>query len=185
VDRRRFLASSLAFALSACATTVNPRRTLGAVGVAGGPARRPSGGSPRQLAQWPVEAGLVTCEFGPRWGTLHSGIDITADAGVPVYAVASGQVVHAGALGTYGNLVVLRHDARRTTLYAHNDALRVRAGESVRAGQVIALLGSSGLASGPHVHFEVREGDQPVDPRRRLPAGVFWPRALTDAGGRR
>jgi murein DD-endopeptidase MepM/ murein hydrolase activator NlpD len=185
VDRRSFLASSLAFALGCCASTVNPRRALGApdeselqalfrdVGVAGRSARRPSGASARQLDRWPLRAGHVTCEFGPRWGTLHSGIDITADTGVPVYAVAPGQVLLAGAVGTYGNLVVLRHDARRTTLYAHNDALRVRGGESVRAGQVVALLGSTGLASGPHVHFEVREGDEPVDPRRRLPAGIF------------
>jgi murein DD-endopeptidase MepM/ murein hydrolase activator NlpD len=207
MDRRLFLASSLAYALSGCAAAVAPRRrTFGApvdpardprsphrlvgqfdsgplderelqalfrdIGVTGRSARRPSGTSARRLDRWPLRTGLVTSEFGPRWGTLHQGIDIAGDAGVPVYAAAPGQVVHAGVLGTYGDLVVLRHDPRSTTLYAHNRALRVRVGESVRAGQVIALLGSTGRSSGPHVHFEVREGEQPVDPRHRLPAAI-------------
>lgn len=73
----------------------------------------------------------------------------------------------------YGNVVILRHDSRMTTLYAHNQKLTVRLGEHVKQGQVIALLGSTGRSTGPHVHFEVRRISAALNPRRLLPKSRF------------
>lgn len=126
------------------------------------------------LWRWPLRAGIVSSEFKRRWGRRHEGIDIAADRGVPVLASASGQVLYAGsALKGYGNIVILRHDQRTTTLYAHNDRLLVRSGERVSAGQMIATLGSSGRSTGPHVHFEIRKGGRPVNPRELLVRSRF------------
>ena len=123
---------------------------------------------------WPVEAGIVSSEFGPRWGKMHSGIDIAADAGEPVYATAPGVVIYAddGMTG-YGNLVIVRHDTNVTTLYAHNIRLEAREGTSVKAGALIAKVGSTGHSTGPHLHFEMRDGDRAVNPRERLPANRY------------
>jgi murein DD-endopeptidase MepM/ murein hydrolase activator NlpD len=119
---------------------------------------------------WPLEAGIVSSEFGARWGKMHKGMDIAADVGEPVYAIAPGEVIYAGdGLRGYGNVVILRHDRRRTSLYAHNSALKVKKGDTVAQGTVIALLGSTGHSTGPHVHFEIRDGDVPVNPRSVLP----------------
>jgi murein DD-endopeptidase MepM/ murein hydrolase activator NlpD len=101
-------------------------------------------------------------------------MDIAADMRVPIYAAAPGEVVYAGnQVSGYGNLVVLRHDASMTTFYGHNDSLKVKTGDKVSANQVIALLGSTGRSTGPHVHFELREKDKPLNPRERLPKSEF------------
>lgn len=124
--------------------------------------------------RWPLAAGVVSSEFGDRWGKKHEGIDIAADAGEPVLASAAGRVEYAGdGLRGYGNVVILRHDERTTTLYGHNSALKVKEGELVKSGQTIALLGSTGHSTGPHVHFEIRKGQAPVNPRPRLPKSRF------------
>lgn len=124
--------------------------------------------------RWPLTAGVVSSEFGHRWGKSHEGIDIAADKGEPVMAAADGQVEYAGdGLRGYGNVVILRHDKRTTTLYAHNSRLRVKLGDVVKSGQTIALLGSTGHSTGPHVHFEIRHGRVPENPRRELPKGGF------------
>lgn len=121
------------------------------------------------LWRWPLKAGLVSSEYGRRWGRRHKGIDIAADEGVPVAAAAPGRVLFAGeSSGGYGNVVIVRHDQTTTSLYAHNQALLVKEGEQVAAGQNIALLGSTGRSTGPHVHFEIRVRDKAVDPRKRL-----------------
>jgi murein DD-endopeptidase MepM/ murein hydrolase activator NlpD len=123
---------------------------------------------------WPVEVGIVSSEFGERWGKLHAGIDIAADEGDPVYASAQGVVIYAGnGLSGYGNVVILRHDTNVTTLYGHNQHLNVREGDSVKQGAVIAKLGSTGHSTGPHVHFEIRDGEKPVNPRARLPGNKY------------
>ena len=135
--------------------------------------------------QWPLEAGVVSSEYGERWGKMHKGIDIAADVGEPVYAIAPGEVIYAGnGLRGYGNVIILRHDRQRTSLYAHNSALNVKLGDRVTRGAVIAQLGSTGHSTGPHVHFEIRDGDTPVNPRSVLPASkladvVGDPAALT------
>jgi murein DD-endopeptidase MepM/ murein hydrolase activator NlpD len=121
--------------------------------------------------QWPLEAGIVSSEYGARWGKMHKGIDIAADVGEPVYAIADGDVIYADdRMRGYGNVVIVRHDRRRTSLYAHNSELKVKVGDHVTRGSLVALLGSTGHSTGPHVHFEIRDGDQPVDPRSVLPA---------------
>jgi murein DD-endopeptidase MepM/ murein hydrolase activator NlpD len=83
-------------------------------------------------------------------------------------------VIYAGdGLSGYGNAVILRHDQKTTTLYAHNRELRASLGDRVEAGQVIATLGSTGHSTGPHLHFEVRIRNKAVDPRRKLVRGRF------------
>jgi murein DD-endopeptidase MepM/ murein hydrolase activator NlpD len=123
---------------------------------------------------WPLSAGIVSSEFGHRWHKAHEGLDIAADEGEPVFASASGKVLYADSrMRGYGNVVIIRHDSTVTTLYAHNQALKVRLGETVQQGQVIALLGSTGHSTGPHVHFEMRRAQVALDPRRILPKSNF------------
>jgi murein DD-endopeptidase MepM/ murein hydrolase activator NlpD len=105
---------------------------------------------------WPLSEGVVSSRYGIRHGRMHKGIDIAAPVGTRVLAAESGDVIFAGKIHGYGRTVILRHDAHRVTLYAHNRSLRVYPGQRVRRGQVIATVGSSGHASGPNLHFEVR-----------------------------
>lgn len=125
--------------------------------------------------RWPLEAGIVSSEFGQlRMGTPHHGIDLAAELRVPVYAAAPGQVIYAGdKLSGYGNVVIVRHDQKTTTLYGHNSELKVRTGQEVKAEQVVALLGSTGRSTGPHVHFEIRQNEEPANPRGYLPKSRF------------
>jgi len=109
--------------------------------------------------------GRITSAFGPRWGRLHTGLDIAAGMGAPIMAAAAGTVISSGNEGGYGYAVRIQHPDGTTTLYAHNSRLLVRAGQKVEAGQQIAKEGSSGNSTGPHVHFEVRIGGKPIDPR--------------------
>ncbi|MBE8955641.1 MAG: peptidoglycan DD-metalloendopeptidase family protein [Quinella sp. 2Q5] len=115
-------------------------------------------------------AGEITSEFGwrthPIFGSarFHSGIDIGADYGVPIHAAASGVVIEAGWIGGYGNTVMIEHGSGIVTLYGHNESLAVSVGQSVNQGDVIAYCGSTGNSTGPHCHFEVRLGGEPVSP---------------------
>jgi murein DD-endopeptidase MepM/ murein hydrolase activator NlpD len=120
--------------------------------------------------RWPLDAYIVSSEFGERWGKLHKGMDMAADVGEPVYAIADGDVIYAGdGLRGYGNVIILRHDRKTSSLYAHNNELKVKQGDHVTQGTLIALLGSTGHSTGPHVHFEIRDGDTAVNPRAVLP----------------
>ncbi len=118
--------------------------------------------------------GPVTSGFGwrihPVYGTrrLHAGIDFGVATGTPVQAADTGTVIFAGWYGGYGNTVIINHGGGITTLYAHNSRLSVGQGQQVQRGQVVAGSGSTGLSTGPHVHFEVRVNGQPVDPARYL-----------------
>jgi murein DD-endopeptidase MepM/ murein hydrolase activator NlpD len=124
--------------------------------------------------RWPLDAGIVSSEFGARWGKTHKGLDIAADVGEPVYAIADGEVIYAGdGLRGYGNVVILRHDRKTSSLYAHNSELKVKQGDWVTQGTQIALLGSTGHSTGPHVHFEIRDNDTAVNPRELLPKTKF------------
>ncbi|MCA9670906.1 MAG: M23 family metallopeptidase, partial [Myxococcales bacterium] len=129
-----------------------------------------SGGSGGML--WPVAGGTLSSRFGPRGGRPHEGIDIAAPAGSAVRAAAAGVVIYAGAgIRGYGNLVIVRH-RRLVTVYAHNRKNLVRRGTRVARGDVVAEVGSSGRATGNHLHFEVRVGETPRDPLRYVqPAG--------------
>jgi murein DD-endopeptidase MepM/ murein hydrolase activator NlpD len=95
---------------------------------------------------------------------MHAGIDFGAAWGSPIVAAADGQVVAAGWAGGYGREVQIAHGGGIVTLYGHMSGIAASAGEIVRQGQVIGYVGSSGLSTGPHVHFEVRVNGQPVDP---------------------
>ena len=120
--------------------------------------------------RWPLDAYVVSSEYGERWGKIHKGMDMAADVGEPVYAIADGEVIYAGdGLRGYGNVIILRHDRKTSSLYAHNSELKVKQGDHVSQGTLIALLGSTGHSTGPHVHFEIRDGDAAVNPRTVLP----------------
>ena len=118
---------------------------------------------------WPVK-GKVTSRFGRRGSRMHDGIDIAGKSGTPVRAAASGEVVYSDSrLSGYGKLVIVRHGRNLFTAYAHNKRNLVKKGARVKAGETIAMVGSTGRASGPHLHFEVRQGSTPVDPLAYLP----------------
>lgn len=118
---------------------------------------------------WPVK-GIVTSKFGRRGSRMHDGIDIGAKEGTPVHAAASGEVVYADSrLTGYGKLIIIRHGRNLFTAYGHNQRMLVRKGAHVRAGDVIARVGHTGRATGPHLHFEVRQGSTPVNPLAYLP----------------
>ena len=97
-------------------------------------------------------------------GGFHPGVDFEASAGTPIHAAGAGLVVIAGDCGGYGNCVVIDHGARLATVYGHQSALIVKVGDHVTAGQVIGLVGSTGMSTGPHLHFEVRLRGIPIDP---------------------
>lgn len=112
---------------------------------------------------WPLR-GVLYARFGKKGKEPHDGIDLAAPLGTPVRTAAPGSVLFAGEQHGYGLLVIVDHGGGLITLYAHNRDLRVKAGQKVRAGQVVATVGESGKTSGPHLHFEVRKGGVPVDP---------------------
>ena len=112
---------------------------------------------------WPVN-GPVTSPFGMRWGRMHEGIDIGVAYGTPIHAAAAGQVVYAGWMSGYGNLVAIDHGRGLSTAYGHQSSLAVSVGQSVSQGQTIGYVGCTGHCLGPHLHFEVRINGTPVDP---------------------
>lgn len=115
-----------------------------------------------------------------RW-RAHRGIDYGAAPGTPVHAVADGVVTRAGLWGGYGRMVELRHPTGIRTRYAHLGTIArgVNRGRAIRQGELIGWVGSTGLAAGPHLHYELRVGGRPVDPRRvKLPAGRPLPDSL-------
>lgn len=122
---------------------------------------------------WPVK-GNVTSTFGMRvhptfkTKTMHTGIDIDASRGDPVRAAESGEVLYAGWLRGYGQIVIIDHGSDLTTVYAHLSRIGVQEGQSVKAGQQIGNVGQTGVATGSHLHFEVRVNGEARDPMRYL-----------------
>ncbi|MEU2611627.1 peptidoglycan DD-metalloendopeptidase family protein [Micromonospora sp. NPDC007271] len=107
----------------------------------------------------PMAGATITSCYGPRWGTLHAGIDFAMPDGTPIHAAAAGTVVKAGnANDGYGNSVFIDHHNGYLTHYAHQSRLIVSVGDKVSAGQVIGYEGATGDATGPHLHFEVHQG---------------------------
>lgn len=159
--------------LAAIAARQRRQRSSGASGNSSG-----GGGSvsTRRAAsgfQWPVN-GVITSSYGYRmhpvlgYARLHSGTDFGAATGTPIVAAASGTVVSAGWLGGYGNATIISHGGGMATLYAHQSRLAVGSGARVSRGQVIGYVGSTGMSTGPHLHFEVRINGSTVDPARYL-----------------
>ncbi|TFV76634.1 M23 family metallopeptidase [Blastococcus sp. CT_GayMR20] len=121
----------------------------------------------RPKAVLPVDGARLTSGFGARWGTLHAGIDLAAPMRTPEYAAMDGVVLEAGPASGFGLAVYIQHENGDVTVYGHMDSILVQAGQVVRAGETIALLGNRGQSTGPHLHFEVHVGGlngQKIDP---------------------
>jgi murein DD-endopeptidase MepM/ murein hydrolase activator NlpD len=132
------------------------------------------------LIRKPMNGGVLRSNFGYRkhpilgYSRLHAGVDWAAARGTPILAAGNGTVEKAGWTSGYGNFVLLRHTNGYETAYGHQSAIAkgIRPGMKVRQGQVIGYVGSTGLSTGPHLHYEVRINNKPVDPLRvRLPRG--------------
>jgi murein DD-endopeptidase MepM/ murein hydrolase activator NlpD len=124
---------------------------------------------------WPVQ-GPITSPYGARRdpfnegvGEFHTGVDIGVPPGTPVHATAAGTVVFAGWSNVYGNQVIVAAGGGLDTMYGHNEEILVRPGQQVSKGQVLALSGSTGWSTGPHVHYEIDRNGQPVNPDAYLP----------------
>lgn len=114
-------------------------------------------------------SGRLTSGFGWRnisvnGNRFHGGVDLAAHSGTPVKAARSGRVVRAGWWGSYGNAVAIEHIDGSETRYAHLNSVTVRAGQTVRQGDLVGTVGSTGASTGPHLHFEIRLAGLAVDP---------------------
>lgn len=112
----------------------------------------------------PLDDYQFTSPFGIRWGVLHAGIDLAAPEGTPYKSVHAGEVTQAGYNGGYGYAVTVRNDDGTEVIYAHSRHLFVKAGDKVKAGQVLGEVGNTGASYGTHLHLEVHVNGQPVDP---------------------
>ncbi len=121
-------------------------------------------------SSWPVDGGWVSSAFGMRADPFtghrswHEGVDIAARFGAPVYAAGDGVVSFVGEKASYGLMIEITHGSGLVTRYGHTSEILVKVGDRVRKGQPIARLGSSGRATGPHLHFEVVRNGSPVNP---------------------
>ncbi len=129
--------------------------------------------NPSKVVEFEIPVkGRISSNFGNRFHPIdkkvkfHGGLDIAARRGTPIAAAADGIVTFSGRRGGYGNMVIIEHSDGKISRYAHADRLVVKKGQEVYKGQKIATVGSTGKATGPHVHFEVRENNFPIDPKR-------------------
>lgn len=112
--------------------------------------------------------GTITSRFGRRSGGQHTGLDIANSTGTPIKAVADGTVIYAGYKGSYGRMVVIAHNDSVQTYYAHCSRLYVSVGETVKQGETIAAVGSTGNSTGPHLHLEIRVNGVAKNPQNYL-----------------
>jgi murein DD-endopeptidase MepM/ murein hydrolase activator NlpD len=117
---------------------------------------------------WPVN-GVLTSGYGPRWGRMHTGIDVGAPSGTPIKAAKAGEVIFTGWLGGYGNTVLLDHGDGIATLYGHQSRTGCTEGQILNQGDILGFVGTTGHSTGNHLHFEVRVDAQPRNPRPYLP----------------
>jgi murein DD-endopeptidase MepM/ murein hydrolase activator NlpD len=117
---------------------------------------------------WPVPSiRQISSGYGKRWGRMHHGIDIPARTGTSVVAAEDGRVIYAASkIRGYGKMVIVSHGRGIKTVYAHNSKIMVKKGQKVYRGQVISKVGATGRATGPHLHFEVRSKNKPLNPVR-------------------
>ncbi|MBW7922710.1 MAG: peptidoglycan DD-metalloendopeptidase family protein [Rubellimicrobium sp.] len=113
----------------------------------------------------------LTSSFGARWGRQHAGLDMATPTGTPAYATADGTVIFAGWMSGYGNLIKIRHQFGIETRYAHLSRIRVEVGQRVSRGDRIGDTGSTGRSTGPHLHYEIRVGGEPINPTIYMRAG--------------
>jgi murein DD-endopeptidase MepM/ murein hydrolase activator NlpD len=129
--------------------------------------RSGSGVSPSGFI-WPVD-GVLTSGYGPRWGRMHTGIDIAAPSGTPIRVAKAGEVIFTGWLGGYGNAVIVDHGDGIATLYGHQSRIGCAEGQILNQGDILGFVGTTGHSTGNHLHFEVRVDAQPRNPRPYLP----------------
>ena len=124
---------------------------------------------------YPVMGPRISSDYGMRKHPVrrvrkhHHGVDLAAPVDAPIRAVANGRVMYSDPLGGYGKLVVIQHADGITSHYGHCNALKVAPGQKVRAGEIIGTVGSTGISTGPHLHFEIRKNGEPIDPENFLP----------------
>lgn len=117
----------------------------------------------------PTRGGVTTSAYGERWNSFHKGIDIAGNTGENVFAAIDGEVIYAQYNnGGYGNLITIKHDNDMTTYYAHLSEIKVSKGDKVKKGDIIGFIGNTGFSTGPHLHFELRVNDKPVDPTKYI-----------------
>jgi murein DD-endopeptidase MepM/ murein hydrolase activator NlpD len=131
------------------------------------PHELPTGGA---RFRWPTRVGTLSSGFGPRNGSFHDGIDISAPEGTPVYAVRDGRVIYSDEIPGYGNIVIVEHGNDLVTVYAHNERNEVSQGDFVRQGEEISRVGRTGRTSGANLHFEIRLQNVARNPLFYLPA---------------
>lgn len=124
---------------------------------------------------YPITGPRLSSKFGVRRHPViqtirhHSGVDLAAPEGSSIRAIATGTVVFADPYGGYGRLVVIQHAGGITSHYGHCSTIKVKPGQKVKAGQLIALVGSTGITTGPHLHFELRQNGVALNPEAYLP----------------
>ena len=130
---------------------------------------------------WPVPScSLITSRFGYRVSptagasSYHGGLDIGAGEGATIVAAEAGQVILAGVNGGYGNCVMINHGNGIVTLYGHMKSIAVSYGQTVTKGQTIGYVGSTGVATGPHCHFEIRINGAQTDPAPYFSGLTYW-----------
>jgi murein DD-endopeptidase MepM/ murein hydrolase activator NlpD len=127
------------------------------------------------LFRFPLPSGVLTSSFGMRISPIthrsafHAGIDLAAPYGTEVYAARDGLVSDTGTNGVLGNYIVLKHEGLWSTVYGHLSEILVRLNEDVQSGMIIGKVGSTGESTGPHLHFEVRDRGEAVDPEPLIP----------------
>lgn len=136
----------------------------------------------------PASLEYISSGFGYRadpftgGAAFHAGLDFKGPIGAPIYAAAAGRISFVGQQQGYGNTVEINHGNGLVTRYAHMSAFRARVGQPVQAGQVIGLIGNTGRSTGPHLHFEVRHNERPVNPRPFLEAATHVLQETTGSG---
>ena len=124
---------------------------------------------------YPLMGTRISSDYGIRKHPVlkkvkhHGGIDLAAPKDAPIRSIRDGTVVFADPYGSYGNLVVISHAGGFTSHYGHCSSIKVRTGQRISAGHVIATVGSTGRVTGPHLHFEIRKNGTPEDPERFIP----------------
>lgn len=124
-------------------------------------------GAAAALLRWPV-IGKITSPYGWRKSGFHHGVDIAEETGTPIRAAADGLVTFTGSKPVYGKTVIIAHNDGRETLYAHAQSILVNQKQSVRKGQIIATVGTTGRTTGPHLHFEVKVNGKNINPMNQL-----------------
>lgn len=113
----------------------------------------------------PTRGGYMTSGYGERWNSFHKGIDIAGNTGDDALVAMDGEVIYAQYNdGGYGNLIIVKHEDNMVTYYGHLSDFYVKVGDKVKKGDIIGAIGSTGFSTGPHLHFELRVDNEPVDP---------------------